>query len=143
MEGDFSNTAQKYGGISSGGVSPVSPKFPDISFISSEIGAQGERFSPQLRGTFATAGMVVGGIAIVSWFVIVIGILVATAGVVLSFLGIKSAQARRARIGLILSAIGGFATIAYIIAIYAGLINYNYFTNELWGIPAGGVQILE
>ncbi len=87
--------------------------------------------------------MVFGCISIISWTIIVLGVAVSLIGIVFSILGIQSSRSKLARIGLGLSLAGGAATILYIVLIYAGIINYNYFTNEFWGIPSGGVQVIE
>lgn len=124
--------------------SPASHQFSNISFSPQVAPAAGTKISPRMRDIFATTGLIFGGVAVISWFVIVIGILATLVGASLSFLGRTStSKARWAKTGLILSIVGGLFTLLYMAAIYAGLINYNYFTNELWGIPAGGVQVLE
>lgn len=145
MEEGLFNVIQKQAGAgASAPFSPSSNQFSNISFSPQVAPAASTKISPRMRDIFATTGLIFGGVAVVSWFVIVVGILATLVGTSLSFLGRTSmSKARRAKIGLILSIIGGLLTLLYMAAIYAGLINYNYFTNELWGIPAGGVQVLE
>lgn len=140
MEGDFSSTTQRSSGATEG-VPLSSPKFPDISFVP-EV-ADRRNIGSSAREKCAIAGAVVGGIAVISWFVIVVGTLASIFGIALSLVGRNSSRAKYARIGLILSAAGGGLALIYMLAIYMGFINYNYFTNELWGIPAGGIQTLE
>lgn len=142
MEGEL-NVIQKQYVPTMGASAPIAPKFPDISFVPQRAVVRGGRISPRMRDIFATAGLILGGIALVSWFVIVVGIAISLLGIVFSLLGRNSSHTKNARIGLVLSAVGGGLALIYMLAIYMGLINYNYFTNELWGIPAGGVQTLE
>lgn len=142
MEEDFSHTIPKYGGMTSGDTPPSSPRFPDISFAPQDATVQ-RKGGASVRERCATAGVVLGGVAIVFWFVIVVGIIASLAGIFCSLAGRNSSRAKYARIGLILSIVGGVVAFIYMLVIYMGLINYNYFTNELWGIPSGGVQTLE
>jgi len=140
MEGELYNTIQKQ---ELQGIPPVppSPRFPDISFAPSTEGTpMGRGTTSYRREVCAKIGVVFGGIAIISWFVIALGIVFASLGVIFSYFGLTSTRAKHARIGLYLSLVGGVLSLLYILVVYAGLMNYNYFTNELWGIPSGGVQ---
>ncbi len=139
MEGELYNTIQKQ---ELQGMPPVptSLKFPDISF-----GPPGETTlqnggASHRREVYAKIGIVIGGTAIISWFVIALGIVFAVVGALFSYAGLTSSRAKYARIGLYLSLAGGTLSILYIVVVYAGFMNYNFFTNELWGIPSGGVQ---
>lgn len=143
MEGELYNTIQKQ---EIQGISPASlpPKFPDISFgPPTENTSLKEGMSPRRREVCAKVGLVIGGISIISWFIIALGIIFAIFGTLFSYLGLKSTHAKYARIGLYLSIVGGLLSLLYICVVYAGFMNYNYFTNELWGIPSGGVQTFD
>ncbi|MBI3634487.1 MAG: hypothetical protein HY228_02605 [Candidatus Yonathbacteria bacterium] len=123
------------------GLSTVS--FPGISFAPPDAGESMTFSSFDVREKCAFVGVVLGCISIISWTIIVLGIVVSLIGIIFSIFGIKSPRSKIARTGLILSLAGGAATILYIVLISAGIINYNYFTNEFWGIPSGGVQVIE
>ena len=116
------------------------PDFSKISFVPREMRTERGGLSRGRREKCAIAGLAIGVLALISWVVILPGIFISIAGVTLSFIGFKSSYLKYARIGLILSLLGGFASLWYMIAIYTGMINYNYFTNEFWGIPSGGVE---
>lgn len=143
MEGELYNTIQKQELQGAPPVS-ISPRFPDISFGPPVGGTpmQG-RVSSHRREVCAKIGIVIGGTAIISWFIIALGIIFAIFGTLFSYLGLTSTRAKYARIGLYLSLAGGTLSILYIVVVYAGLMNYNFFTNELWGIPSGGVQTFD
>lgn len=143
MEGELYNTIQKQ---ELQGIPPTAPppKFPDISFgppVENTSSRGG--ISPHRREVCAKAGIVIGGIAIISWFIIALGIIFAIFGTLFSYLGLTSSRAKYARIGLYLSIAGGVLSLLYVFVVYAGFMNYNFFTNELWGIPSGGVQTFE
>lgn len=122
---------------------PSAVSFPEISFTPPKEGESGSFPSFNTREKCAFAGIVFGCISVISWTVIVLGVAVSLIGIILSVVGIKSPRSKLARTGLILSIAGGIATIVYVVLISAGIINYNYFTNEFWGIPSGGVQVIE
>mgnify|MGYP001569458730 CR=1 len=139
MEEETFNTIQKQGQEEM----PSAISFPNISFLPPQEGeSRFFRFS-DIREKYAFAGLVFGCLSVISWTVIALGVVVSLAGILFSVAGFKSSHPRPARIGLVLSVAGGVATILYIVLIYAGIINYNYFTNEFWGIPSGGVQVIE
>lgn len=143
MEGELYNTIQKQEQQGTPSTA-LPPTFPDISFGPPTDGTSSKRgISTHRREVCAKVGMVIGGIAIISWFIIALGIIFALFGVIFSYFGLTSSRTKYARIGLYLSLAGGALSILYILVVYAGLVNYNYFTNELWGIPSGGVQTFE
>lgn len=139
MEEETFNTIQKQEQEES----PSVASFPGISFTPPQEGGLGHFPSFDVREKCAFVGVVLGCISIISWTVIILGVAVSLIGIIFSILGIKSPRPKIARIGLVLSIAGGVATILYIVLISAGVINYNYFTNEFWGIPSGGVQVIE
>lgn len=129
----------------SGGKDPMASftqKLSGISFTPERVSSRAE-ISSKDSTRYATVGAVLGVLALASFFIIALSIIFAAFGALFSSLGLRSSRARFARVGLALSIVGGLASIIYMVAVYGGLINYNYFTNELWGIPAGGVQVLE
>lgn len=130
---------------SSNGKNPAtsfSQKLSGISFVPESI-ARGTEAFPEKHARYALIGAVLGALSLVSFFVIALSIVFAAFGALFSLLGIHSSRGRIARVGVTLSLVGALASVAYMVAVYMGVINYNYFTNELWGIPAGGVQVLE
>ena len=132
MEGELYSTIQKQElqGVTT---IPASPKFPDISFGPPVEGVSLQGWmSPRVREVCAMIGIVIGAIALVAWLVIVLGILLASLGLIFSYLGLMSSRTRRARIGLYFSLTGGLLSVLHMLAVYAGLINYNFFTNDLW-----------
>lgn len=135
MEGELYQTIQKQE-LQGMPVTTVAPAFPDISFTPPMEG----KGASHRRELCAKVGIVIGGTAIISWFVIALGIVFAVAGALFSYAGLTSSRAKYARIGLYLSLAGGALSLLYILVVYAGFMNYNFFTNELWGIPSGGVQ---
>lgn len=136
MEGELFNTIQKQeNGATAEPSREVKPS-PEFSFVPPEllkkegIRTQGQGFC--VREKCAVVGAVFGGLALVSWVVILFGILVATAGIALSIVGLKSKSSKYARIGLGLSIVGLVAALLYAFAAYQGMINYNYFTSDFW-----------
>lgn len=129
MEGDnFENVFQQ-GQVQAPVTAPVLPK---LSFIPDELAKKYE--GPLgLHEKCAYAGLVVGGISLISWVIIILGCLASVLGIALSVYGIKSRRSKHARIGLTLSVIGLIASIGYVVAAYNGMINYNYFTTEFFG----------
>ncbi|OHA78930.1 MAG: hypothetical protein A2V96_00850 [Candidatus Yonathbacteria bacterium RBG_16_43_6] len=138
MEGELYQTIQKQE-LQGMPVTAVAPAFPDISFTPPMEG----KGASHRREVCAKIGIAVGGIAIISWFVIALGIVFAILGTLFSYFGLQSSRTKYARIGLYLSLVGGLLSLVYVFVVYAGFINYNFFTNELWGIPSGGVQKFE
>lgn len=121
---------------------PFAQNLSGISFVPVGTSPR-EEVSPKDCVRYAVVGTVLGALALSVFFIIALSIVLATLGALFSYLGLRSSYARFARVGLTLSIAGGLASVIYMVAVYAGMINYNYFTNELWGIPAGGVQVLE
>ena len=80
----------------------------------------------------ALFGLILGAIAVVSWIVILFGVVWSILGIVFSVIGLKSSRKKLAQIGLGLSILGLVLSIWYIYAAYSGMINYNYFTSEFW-----------
>lgn len=131
-------------GQESGGRETAPTQFPDISFVSPELRNEEEVSSPGegplsfcTHEKCAIIGMVIGGVSLVAWVVMALGFFVALLGGVLSFLGIKSSQARYAKVGVVLSIIGFVLSILYVYGAYTGKINYNYFTSEFWEFFSG------
>lgn len=105
-----------------------------LSFVPSELlkkidGTGGHR----LYERCALFGLILGAIAMVSWIVILFGVVYSVLGIMLSIIGLKSARQKWAKIGLVLSIIGLLLSVWYVFAAYNGMINYNYFTSEFWG----------
>lgn len=136
MEGELFNAIQKQESGAPAEVHHEVKPAPEFSFVPPEllkkemIKTQGQGFC--VREKCAVVGAVFGGIALVSWVVILLGILAAIAGIALSVAGLKSKSSRYARIGLGLSILGLVAALLYAFAAYQGMINYNYFTSEFW-----------
>lgn len=105
----------------------------NFSFIRSHVGqeAKENRFSIS-RGKLAILGAVLGGLSLVSWVVILLGVAYSIFGIILSVIGLKSKRQKLAKVGLVLSIIGLILSACYIFAVYQGMINYNYFTSEFW-----------
>ncbi len=80
----------------------------------------------------ALFGLILGAIAVVSWIVILFGVVYSILGIILSVIGLKSARQKWAKIGLGLSVLGLVLSVCYVLAVYNGMINYNYFTSEFW-----------
>lgn len=80
----------------------------------------------------ALFGLILGAIAVVSWIVILFGVVYSILGIIISIIGLKSARQKWAKIGLALSIIGLLFSVLYVFAVYSGMINYNYFTGEFW-----------
>ena len=107
---------------------------PKLSFVPSDllkrIEGNGEH---GLHERCALFGLILGGIAVVSWIVILFGVVYSILGIILSVIGLKSARQKWAKIGLGLSILGLILSVWYVLAVYNGMINYNYFTSEFWG----------
>ena len=116
-------------------VLPVSPEQKtqdtesvlNLSFIPPEL--EGKR---GIREKCAIASVVFGGISLISWVVMLLGIIISLTGVVLGIIGLKSSQKRKAKIGLVLSVIGFIAVFLYAFAAASGMIHYSYFTTQLF-----------
>lgn len=128
MEWDTPNTVVP----ESGPAQFSADSLPKLSFIPSDLITE-HNGTVGVREKCAYAGLVIGGISVVSWVVILLGILVSVTGLTLSFLGLSSSRAKHARIGAVLSFFGLVASLSYAFAIYQGKVNYNYFTSEFWG----------
>lgn len=130
MEGETLNQNQ-----SAGEQAPIETRpIPKLSFIPSDllkkIEGNGEH---GLHERCALFGLILGSIAVVSWIVILFGVVYSILGIILSIIGLKSARQKWAKIGLTLSVIGLLLSVWYVYAAYNGMINYNYFTSEFWG----------
>lgn len=79
----------------------------------------------------AIASVVFGGLSLVSWVIIVIGLTTSVIGIVLSTFGFRSQHPQHARLGLILSLVGMSLSILYAYAAAQGMIHYTYFTTEI------------
>lgn len=107
---------------------------PKLSFIPSELLKKIEGTGEHgMHERCALFGLVLGSIAVVSWIVILFGVVWSILGIVLSVIGLKSSRKKWAQIGLGLSVLGLVLSVWYIYAAYSGMINYNYFTGEFWG----------
>jgi len=101
---------------------------PKFSFIPPELLKKTD--GPRERCAFI--GMILGAVAMISWIVILFGVVYSLAGITLSIIGLRSLRQKWARTGLIFSIIGLILSVWYIFAAYQGMINYNYFTSEFW-----------
>lgn len=122
MEGDTFNTTQ-----AETTQAPITPAtLPKLSFIPNELVRQYE--GPLgVREKCAYAGVVVGCIAVASWVIILLGLIVSIVGISLSLAGLKSKRSKQARVGVVLSAIGLIGALLYAVAAYQGIINYVVF----------------
>ncbi|MBI5077747.1 MAG: hypothetical protein HZB11_00020 [Candidatus Yonathbacteria bacterium] len=135
MEGELFNQIQKQEEVTPAGALPETKPFPHLSFIPSGLLKKKEGDEPRgTRDKCALFGMILGILAVVSWVVILFGILYSILGIILSVIGLKSTRKKWARIGLTLSVIGLIISIWYVFAARNGVINYNYFTSEFWGL---------
>lgn len=129
MEGDNLNQTQ---GTSEQPAVETKP-LPKLSFVPSDllkkIEGNGEH---GLHERCALFGLILGAIAVVSWIVILFGVVYSILGIILSIIGLKSARQKWAKIGLGLSILGLILSVWYVLAVYNGMINYNYFTSEFW-----------
>lgn len=114
-------------------VSSASGPQQKLSFIPSELLKKIEGDGGHgLHERCALYGLILGAIAVVSWIVILFGVVYSILGIILSIIGLKSARQKWAKIGLALSIIGLLLSVWYVYAAYNGMINYNYFTSEFW-----------
>jgi hypothetical protein len=135
MEGELFNQIQKQEEVTPTGALPETKQLPPLSFIPSELFKKGEGDKPRgMRDKCALLGMILGVLAVVSWIVILFGILYSILGIILSVIGLKSTRKKWARIGLTLSIIGLILSFWYVFAAHKGMVNYNYFTSEFWGL---------
>ncbi len=133
MEGEFFNPIQKQGEPMSGSTSPETKSLPKFSFIPPELIKKIEGGKPRdIRNIFALTGMIFGALSVISWIVMLFGVLYSVFGIVLSIMGLNSARKKWARIGLVLSIIGLILSLWYVFAVHEGVVNYNYFTNGFW-----------
>lgn len=122
MEGEYLNPIQNQ-----------EASTPKLSFIPSELLKKIEGTDEHgMHERCALFGLILGAIAVVSWIVILFGVVYSIVGIVLSAIGLKSSRKKWAQIGLGLSILGLILSIWYIYAAYNGMINYNYFTSEFW-----------
>lgn len=130
MEGETPNQTQNTSEQTSVETKPL----PKLSFIPSDLLKKTD--APNGHGVHercALFGLILGAIAVVSWVVILFGVVYSIIGIILSIIGLKSARQKWAMIGLALSIIGLLLSVWYVFAVYNGMINYNYFTSEFWG----------
>jgi hypothetical protein len=106
---------------------PPNGSMLNFSFIPSELAGDGG-----IRGKMAIASVICGSLSLVTWVVIFLGIVVSSVGIAFSVFGMRSIQARRARVGLTLSTIGLFMALLYAVAAARGIISSNYFTTKLF-----------
>lgn len=139
MEGDNFSTIQKENMSTSVTTAPELLSFPKISFIPDDLGKL-EDGPFGVREKCAYAGLVVAGISVLSWVVIILGILFSVIGAALSIVGLKSRRSKHARVGLVMAVIGLIASIGYAFAVYQGRVNYNYFTSEFLGTSSNVVE---
>lgn len=132
MEGELYNAIQKPNEAVSTVEKNEVTSLPKLSFIPPDLLNKENIAQMGKREKCAFAGMVLGGLALISWIVILFGAVFAVFGIVLSFLGLNSGYKKYARIGLGLSIAGLLASIWYCFAAYSGMVNYNYFTSEFW-----------
>ena len=130
MENELFNQIQKpEESVSTQEVKPL----PKLSFVPSELLKKIEGNDKHgLHERCALFGLILGAIAVVSWIVILFGVVWSILGIVFSVIGLKSSRKKLAQIGLGLSILGLVLSIWYIYAAYSGMINYNYFTSEFW-----------
>lgn len=132
MEGDTFNTIQ----AEVNQVPTAVASLPKLSFVPDDLMKKYE--GPMgLREKCARAGLVAGGISLVSWVVIVFGVVTSIIGAGFSIAGLRSARAKHAKIGLVLSVVGLAASFGYAFAISQGKVNYDYFVNEFWDTVSG------
>lgn len=115
-------------------------QLPEISFIPSELIKKEAITSLGVREKCALVGVGLGALALISWVIILFGVVFATIGIVLSIFGLKSQYSKHAKIGITLSIVGLIASFWYIFAAYHGMVNYNYFTSDFWGGKSTSTQ---
>ena len=135
MEGEINNLMPKSNTTTSLKMPLEVKTQPEFSFIPEAILREKTTSEPTtwIRNKCALIGLVFGGLAVVSWVVIIFGIFYAVAGIILSVVGLKSNYPKYARAGLALSVVGLVASFWYAIAVHQGTVNYNYFTSDFWG----------
>lgn len=110
-----------------------SEQIPKISFLPPEFFKKTENIEAHgLYEKCALVGIILGALAVISWIVILFGIIYSVVGIVLSILGLNSIYKKYARVGLALSILGLVLSLVYVFAISKGLINFNYFTGDFW-----------
>lgn len=115
----------------------IDGKLPEISFIPANFFKKESEGGAGKREKCALAGIALGAFALVSWIVILFGVLFSIAGIIFSILGLKSSHKKYAQAGLALSIAGLIASVWYVFAAYHGSVNYNYFTSEFWEATSG------
>lgn len=146
MEGEIFNAIRKQENAALADASHEGNPLPELLFIPSELlkkdllAGSSKKVSLKEfhlfhnpREVCAAASIVFGVTSLISWIVILFGLLSSISGVILSLVGLKSDGSKYARIGLGLSIVGLVASLLYAFAAYQGMINYNYFTTEFWG----------
>lgn len=146
MEEENFNAIQKQESAAPVEVPREANPLPELLFVPSELlkkdllagapeksGLKGLHLFHNPREVCAAASIVFGGISLISWVVILFGLLSSVSGIVLAVVGFKSDGSKYARIGLGLSIAGLVASLLYVYAASQGMINYNYFTSEFWG----------
>lgn len=145
MEGEIFNATRKQENAAPADTSHEGESLRDFLFIPSEllkkdlpavvsekVGLKEMHLFHDPREVCAAASIIFGGISLVSWIVILFGLLTSISGVALAVVGFKSSGSKYARIGLGLSLAGLVASLLYAFAAYQGMVNYNYFTSEFW-----------
>lgn len=126
MEEEHVNVIQN-SGLRSGGEERRDQKsLLSLSFIPPEL--EGKR---GVCEKCAIASVVFGGMSLVTWVIMILGLLMSVVGIVLGIFGLKSQHPKHARIGLILSVIGLLAVILYAVSAARGMIHYSYFTTQM------------
>lgn len=117
-------------------VPPEAPKLANISFSPEAFLKKTNGETPHgYREWLAFAGLILGVVSVFSWIVLLFGFLYSILGIIFSSIGLKSTyHTKIARTGLGLSVAGFLFSLIYIIAVYQGSVNYNYFTTEFWGM---------
>lgn len=146
MEGENFNAIQKQESVAPLESSREAKPLPELLFVPSELLKKDLLAGPSKkvslkelhlfhnpREVCAAASIVFGGISLISWVVILFGLLSSVSGIVLAVVGFKSDGSKYARIGFGFSVAGFIASLLYAYAAYQGMINYNYFTSEFWG----------
>lgn len=148
MEGEPFNPiqtpAQTQAGVTHAPASSETSSMPALSFIPSELLKKMANSEPHTgHDRCALFGLILGAIAVVSWIVILFGVVYSVVGIVLSVIGLKSAHQKWAKVGLGLSVLGLILSVWYVLAAYRGMVNYNYFTSEFWGSASTTIKTVK
>ena len=84
------------------------------------------------RETSAIVSVVFGGISLVAWVIMLMGVLFSTLGIIFSLIGLRSNHVDHSRVGFILSIIGFVAVFLFAYAASHGMINLSYFTTDIF-----------